>query len=160
MEKELQKLTTKQLIEFVETIEHYPAVTIKNGKDYIVSYLVDEACTISRKDVAVYLLKKGAVITNHNIPLYYEFMSKKDISRYRNDLHYFFNTRLPLNINDFLEIDKEVIIENWKYDCFSDGKVKKQSYFGIKDTLKPIDKYIADIKNSNAYKSYIAKNYK
>lgn len=28
--------------------------------------------------------------------------------------------------------------------------------FGIKDTLKPIDKYIEEIKNSDAYKSYSA----
>lgn len=100
----------------------------------------------------------GEEITKENIHLYYELMSNDAISKHRNILHTFFNTRLPLNIEDFLEIDREVINDNWKYECFSDGKVKKQSYFDVKDTLKPIEQYIAEIKYSNAYKSYIAKN--
>ena len=71
MRKELEKLTTKQLIKLVKTFEHYPAVTLKDGKDYILSYLEDEACTISEKEIAEYLLKSGVEITQENIHLFH-----------------------------------------------------------------------------------------
>lgn len=153
MKNELQKLTKEQLLELVEHFEHYPSVTEEDDKAYILTYLEDEACQISEEQILKYLLKTIIVeISEDNIHLYYKFMNKDDISKYRNILHIFFNKRQPLNIEDFLEIDKEVIRENWKYDCFADGKIKTQSYFGIKDTLKPIDEYIEEIKESEKYK--------
>jgi hypothetical protein len=41
--------------------------------------------------------------------------------------------------------------------CFEPDIAFEMEVFGIKDTLKPLDEYIADIKNHEAYKSYIAK---
>ena len=82
-------------------------------------------------------------------------MNKDDIGKYRNIIHFSFNKRLPLNIEDLLGIDKEIIIKNWKYDTFSDGRVKSQSYFGVKDTLKPINEYIVEIEDSETYKKYM-----
>lgn len=67
MKNELKKLTTKQLIKLVKTFEHYPAVTLKDGKDYILSYLEDEACSISEKEIVEYLLKNGDKINQENI---------------------------------------------------------------------------------------------
>ena len=152
MKKELEKLTKEQLLELVEHFEHYPSVTEEDDKAYILTYLEDEACQISEEQILKYLLKTTIVeISEDNIHLYYKFMNKDDISKYREILHTFFNKRQPLNIEDFLEIDKEVIRENWKYDCFADGKIKTQSYFGIKDTLKPIDEYLEEIKNSDTF---------
>ena len=155
MKKELEKLTKEQLLELVEHFEHYPSVTEEDDRSYILAYLEDEACQISEEQILKYLLKTIIVeISEDNIHLYYKFMNKDDISKYRDILHTFFNKRHPLNIEDFLEIDKEVIRENWKYDCFADGKIKTQSYFGIKDILKPIDEYIEEIKNSDAFKEF------
>ncbi|MCT7648942.1 hypothetical protein [Aliarcobacter butzleri] len=155
MKNELQKLTKEQLLELVEHFEHYPSVTEEDDKAYILAYIEDEACTISEEQILNYLLKTIIVeISEDNIHLYYKFMNKENISKYRDILHTFFNKRHPLNIEDFLEIDKEVIKDNWKYNCFADGKIKTQSYFGIKDTLKPIDEYIEEIKESEQYKIF------
>lgn len=79
MKKELEKLTKEQLIAMIEKFEHYPSVTMDDDKCYILSYLEDESCTISEKEIAEYLLENGVKITKDNIHLYYKFMSKKVI---------------------------------------------------------------------------------
>jgi len=101
------------------------------------------------------------VVTKDNIHLYYEFMSDE----YKRDnaiiLHNIFNRRrakisriLDMNTQEYTEN----IIEHFKKSivfsdpcCLSVGLV----VFGVKDTLKPIDEYIAEIKESDEYKEFI-----
>ena len=148
MRKELEKLTKKQLIELVETFEYYPAVTLKDCKDYILSYLEDEACNISREEIAEYLMKNGAEITQENIHLYYEFMSDEDIEKYKEILTEIFQyrySRIFDNVN--LHISHLVFKTVEKYYYVG------QTVFGVKDNLQPIDEYIEEIKESEAYKN-------
>lgn len=155
MRNELKKLTTKELIELVKTFEHYPAVTPKDGKKYILSYLEDEACTISRKEIAEYLLKSGVEITQENIHLYYEFMDIESVYKLGSSslmLSKIHDKRL-LQIIDLLKIDIKELSANNK-NCIH------AYYFGVKDNLKPIDEYVSQIKESEAYKSYIANSAK
>lgn len=147
MRKELEKLTTKQLIKLVKTFEHYPAVTLKDGKDYILSYLEDEACTISEKEIAEYLLKNGVEITQENIHLFYQFMNDEDLSKYENILFYKFTGRmslvqLPLGLNP----------KQLNQNCYYGNSVA--TIFGSKDILKPLDEYIEEIKDSEQYKIF------
>lgn len=154
MRNELKKLTTKQLIELVKTFEHYPAVTLKDGKDYILSYLEDEACTISRKEIAEYLLKNGVEITQENIHLFYKFMSDEEFKNYSSLIWVVISNRFQF-IKDELVLDDTIfrydndiilfdIVDNTKIGIY---------IFGIKDTFKPIDEYIKEIKESEAYKN-------
>ena len=84
MKKELEKLTKEQLLELVEHFEHYPSVTEEDDRAYILAYLEDEACQISEEQILKYLLKTIIVeISEDNIHLYYKFMNKDDISKYR-----------------------------------------------------------------------------
>lgn len=161
MKNELKKLNTKQLIKLVKTFEHYPAVTLKDGKDYILSYLEDEACTISKKEIAEYLIKSGVEITKDNIHLYYEFMSDEDLKKIFNwsIMSNVFGDRI-IYITDIFgwRNDKKVLkLEYWKaFDKYyvKNNDYTRFSFFGIMDTLKPIDEYIAAIKDSEQYKIF------
>lgn len=158
MRNELNKLTTNQLIELIKTFEHYPAVTLKDGKDYILSYLEDESCTISEDEIFQYLLKHGATITIDNIHLYYKFMSSDDLDQNSSLIWIVISNRFQLII-DKLVLDDTIYRDDNDILLFDrvDGFKIGISFFGIKDTLKAIDEYIEEIKNSEAYKSYIAK---
>lgn len=120
---------------------------------------------------------KDIEIKQNNIALYYNSMSDIEKIHFshtilKNELHDRFNKiSEALNINkSFLTDDKLV---NTKYfltngtptpDVFDDGlcfyvpngAVIEVSYFEIKDTLKPIDEYIAELKLSEIYKNYIS----
>lgn len=169
MRKELEKLTTKQLIELIKTFEHYPAVTLKDGKDYILSYLEDEACTISKKEIAEHQLKNSAVITKENIHLYYEFMSEDDIKKHKNITHTLLHNRalnilINLHIIDGTSKTFDKDFRNFNHISlvtYKDTGIRLHSFiFGIKDTLKPIDEYVSQIKESEAYQSYIVNSTK
>jgi hypothetical protein len=151
MRKELEKLTTKQLIELVKTFEHYPAVTLKDGKDYILSYLEDEACAISKKEIAEYLLNNNVEITDDNIHLYYSYMNDNQLKENKVKLTFIFNSRsIVLKQSLFLnDSDK-----NWLFfeKTNFNGYILSQSFFSIKDTLTPLADYIKEIKNSENYK--------
>ena len=163
MRNELKKLNTKQLIELVKTFEHYPSVTLKDGKDYILSYLEDEACTISKKEIAEYLLNNNVEITKDNIHLYYEFMSDGDKNIHKNTIHSLlhnraFNILRNLYIIDDTSKSMDKDFKSFKYISlvyFNNSTIRlESSIFGIMDTLKPIDEYIAEIKESEAYKIF------
>lgn len=120
---------------------------------------------------------KDIEIKQNNIALYYNSMSDIEKIHFshtilKNEFHDRFNKiSEALNINkSFLTDDKLV---NTKYfltngtptpDVFDDGlcfyvpngAVIEVSYFEIKDTLKPIDEYIAELKLSEIYKNYIS----
>ena len=104
------------------------------------------------KEIVEYQLKNGLVITDDNIHLYYKFMDNESVCEFGNkDISLFrIHSKRHLQIIELLNIDIK-ILDQYLKTCIH------AYYFGVKDTLKPIDDYITDIKNSNAYKSYIAK---
>ena len=91
------------------------------------------------------------IITEDNIADYYESMSAKDKSDNVDIIHFAFSTRTPLYLADMLDIEHKKIIDSWKFTVTSAGRTKGQSLFGIKDTLKPINMYIEEIKASKQY---------
>lgn len=109
------------------------------------------------------------VIDKDNITLYYEFMSDEDLIEHKNA-----QIVVPLLTTRFFEAFKSLNIDidnNDTYDniitnhivntigCGDNDYVIRQTMFGIKDTLKPIDEYIEDIKASSEYKEYILSLY-
>lgn len=113
-------------------------------------------------------------ITKENIHLYYEFMS--DEQKTSNDniaeiLRQTFVSRYSLVLKHFKDIgflqeekggyDYDLI--QYQGDTFTYGGInltsyKSISFFNIKDTLKPIDEYIAEIKESQAYQEWIGQH--
>ena len=51
----LENYTKKELLLMVDYFEIYPTVTKKDSKEYIISYLRDEACCIGARDIVKYL---------------------------------------------------------------------------------------------------------
>ncbi len=84
-----------------------------------------------------------SIITKDNIHLYYEFMSDEDIKKYRHIIMPMFNDRLEI-INKSIKLDAMYI------------SAISLSVFGIKDTLKPMEEYIAEIKASKEYLHYMS----
>jgi hypothetical protein len=122
--------------------------------------------------------KEFTIIANYEtlevINLYYEFMSDDDFNKYGAYLRILFTSRYTLIRKHFQKIG--LLVDNgngydfdmlhykgdvFEYDCpFGDTSIKSKSYkgisfFGVKDTLKPIDEYIEEIKTSSEYKEYI-----
>lgn len=104
--------------------------------------------------------KDNNVIDKDNIHLYYEFMS--DIEKKENKivLDSVFNRRVG-KIYDFIKansfdslIKDSFVFTTVDKNNLDDGFVISCNCFGTKDTLKPIEDYIADIKDSNDYKQY------
>ena len=94
------------------------------------------------------------VITKDNIALYYEFMSDEQLRNHIHLIDMLFSEERIIKI--CLEVDSQG--KNAKAETFK-GEMRTYitgySYFGIKDTLKPIDEYIEEIKGSSEYKEYI-----
>lgn len=101
-------------------------------------------------------LKNG--INIDNISLYYEFMSDDDKLNNSILLDKLFNRRMGV-IYFNLKIDNFTLWLNdiLSYKADNNDFMINCSIFGIIDTLKPIDEYIEQIKQSEAYKEYIAK---
>ncbi|MEA3386899.1 MAG: hypothetical protein U9Q66_00450 [Patescibacteria group bacterium] len=123
------------------------------------------------------------VITKDNIALYYEFMSVKEIERLSYKIFWDDKKVINLFMSRCHEIIKRLNMSFYDapdfvnvLDCnFSDLQSNKKRdrkahipyngltcqcgsyFFGIKDTLKPIEEYIAEIKQSSEYKEYILK---
>lgn len=101
------------------------------------------------KEIAEYFLKNGVVITQENIHLYYEFMNNEQVCKIGSTK--IFLSKLHDNrhekIIQLLNIDVKILCD-FRKTCIH------SYYFGVKDTMKPIDEYIADIKDSNDYKQY------
>lgn len=93
-------------------------------------------------------------ITKDNIHLYYEFMSDEDLYNYSPIINDILDDRL-VAISKILPITKNTDSSSITYKNGADIKkcyVTKQWFFESKDTLKPIDEYIEEIKESEAYK--------
>jgi len=94
--------------------------------------------------VEIYLLEyiyrnKLVTITKDNIHLYYEFMSDEDKNIYHNLIWTLLVERYKFIIKTLSLCDFQVGV----------------GFFKVKDTLKPIDEYIEEIKESSKYKEYI-----
>ena len=94
-------------------------------------------------------------ITKENIHLYYEFMSDEDIKKHKEILNISFRAR-----NEVIEVHFciDLLTVNSSKFIFDNCYLIGSSLFGVKDTLRPIDDYIQDIKASSEYKEYISKN--
>lgn len=93
------------------------------------------------------------LIDKDNIHLYYEFMSDEDLEKIFKNSSFLHDIQLDrfFKIAELLRINTKEF-EKFKKSFLSDA------YFGIKDVLKPIDEYIAEIKASSEYKEYIAES--
>lgn len=105
--------------------------------------------------------KDNNVVDKENIHLYYKFMSDEDLKKILNwsILSNVFSNRI-IYITDIFgwRDNKKVLkLEYWKaFDKYyvKNNDYTRFSFFGIIDTLKPIDEYISDIKNSDAFKEF------
>ena len=89
-------------------------------------------------------------ITKDNIHLYYEFMNNEDLNKHHQMIDEILDDRTSFIYDHFkidsLEREDEVTICDIAFN----------SHFGVKDTLKPIDEYVSEIKQSEQYKTYMA----
>jgi len=123
----------------------------------------------SENKILRYLFKNGAItITKDNIAEYYEFMSDEDLIKNKTIISDIFDSRKNTIPPFFKDIDlkskgswcgvegfnnskQEIVLLPMTYGHYT----LKQVIFGVKDTLKPVDEYIAEIKASEEYKNYI-----
>lgn len=147
--KELLKQKNREYIKVCDIDQDiYPFCTMNVVN--IGKYNHDTAAAVDGK----HLLVQG-VLYHDNISTYYEFMSDEDIENNINIISSILYSR-------HIKVDKELFLstvnldEKNKYVFVSRLKSVFSSVvsFGIKDTLKPIDEYIADIKQSSTYQEY------
>ena len=167
MQNELKKLTKNQLVELVAHFEHYPAVTEENDRDYILAYLEDESCTIKEDEILEYMFKMGVEITEENLPLYHKFMSDEDLIYNRKIVDSVLAKRLKM-LADILNIknNKELQVFGVEglngsdttrihsLDVVFNNYLLKTVIYEAEDTLAPINEYIEEIKNSDAFKEF------
>ncbi len=101
--------------------------------------------------------KDNTLVNEDNIHLYYQFMEKEDLEIYSNLLN-------DILLNRFHNVRNTIKVKDKKFKPLKDYNIdlaeKSNNYiyvsiFEIKDTLKPIDEYIAKIKQSEQYLQYI-----
>lgn len=130
-----------------------------------------EAVTLEAyEDGEVDVIFDDVEINRDNIRLYYEFMSDEDLVENKEIVNavytigkYHFLVKSVFDWEDkkkniLSEEQKEIASQFISYDGVSEGNSyfqTKQFVFGVKDTLKPIDEYIEDVKNSDGYKEYL-----
>lgn len=167
MQNELNKLTKNQLVELVAHFEHYPAVTEENDRDYILAYLEDESCTIKEDEILEYMFKMGVEITEENLPLYHKFMSDEDLIYNRKIVDSVLAKRLKM-LADILNIknNKELQVFGVEglngsdttrihsLDVVFNNYLLRTVIYEVEDTLAPINEYIEEIKNSDAFKEF------
>ncbi len=167
MKNELNKLTKNQLVELVAHFEHYPAVSKENDRDYILAYLEDESCTIKEDEILEYMFKMGVEITEENLPLYHRFMSDEDLIYNRKIVDSVLAKRLKM-LADVLNIknNKELQVFGVEglngsdttrihsLDVVFNNYLLKTVIYEVEDTLAPINEYIEEIKNSDAFKEF------
>lgn len=167
MQNELNKLTKNQLVELVAHFEHYPAVTEESDRDYILAYLEDESCTIKEDEILEYMFKMGVEITEENLPLYHKFMSDEDLIYNRKIVDSVLAKRLKM-LADILNIknNKELQVFGVEglngsdttrihsLDVVFNNYLLKTVIYEAEDTLAPINEYIEEIKNSDAFKEF------
>ena len=129
---------------------------IANQKKIIAELRENTSCESSREKAIEKLNlivddyeKDNNTIEKDNIHLYYEFMDNESVCEFgrNNSLLYRTHDNRHLQIIDLLNIDIK-ILDKYKKTCIH------AYYFGVKDNLKPIDEYIAAIKDSEQYKIF------
>ena len=167
MQNELNKLTKNQLVELVAHFEHYPAVTEESDRDYILAYLEDESCTIKEDEILEYMFKMGVEITEENLPYYHRFMSDEDLIYNRKIVDSVLAKRLKM-LADILNIknNKELQVFGVEglngsdttrihsLDVVFNNYLLRAVIYEVEDTLAPINEYIEEIKNSDAFKEF------
>ena len=116
----------------------------------------DEISTLSKREFneMINIVYKDEPVNENNIHLYYEFMSSLKKCDYGYILTKIFTNRFHI-INDKIILNATSI----KYETVTSINymyLLSQSIYGVEDTLKPIDDYITEIKDSSEYKEYIA----
>jgi len=123
----------------------------------------DELETLSTREFneLINIIYKDDIIDKDNIHLYYEFMSDEDrklnaglienILRSQDRTHDILKQLKMVTKTDELISKKQFYATRFENSYL----FKSIVYFGVKDTLKPIDEYVAEIKESSEYKEYI-----
>lgn len=130
---------------------------IRIQKKVIAELRENSSCESSRENAIAKLNfivddyeKDNNVIDKENINLYYEFMSDEDLEKYKEILTELFQNRYSQvfeNVNLHVSHLAFKIIEKYYY--------VGQSFFGAKDTLRPIKEFISEIKEREEYISYM-----
>jgi hypothetical protein len=132
------------------------------------SQFIGTASNIELKEDIIYSLEFNDTLgikdtlTKDNINLYYEFMSDRELIKQKSIEYYLtcVMTDRRLKVLDLLEIDLSSIAlgDNKKISYLESRKnwIIGQVIFGVKDTLKSIEEYIKEIKETDSYKAYIA----
>jgi len=147
-------------IELLMSAKKYGVVS----KEYLQSKLYEKySHTFSINDcvLAAELVTNSILITKDNIHLYYEYMSDEELEKYSSLIWIVLSER-HFKIIEKLQVDKEKIYSKndntllfYRVNNFKIGF----SWFGAKDTLKPIYQYITEIKASEKYLTYLIKQY-
>ena len=107
-------------------------------------------------DVVEDLILIKDTITKENISIYYEFMNNDDLIKYKSIIDEILVYRKDfINEKLFSTIDSRI---KGGYSFTDIGAYRiKQTIFEVKDTLKPINEYIAEIKKSEQYIALMSK---
>lgn len=109
--------------------------------------------------------KDSNTINVDNVNLYYSFMNDEDVKKYNVIIAQSLENRLQeiyTKLGFINKIDQSIMPYEFSnyldgiYTVMGTGKIPFQIIFGVKDTLRPIDEYITEIKNSEQYKNYLA----
>lgn len=152
----VENLSKKTLLEMIESFENYPSVSEEDDRAYILAYLDDEACAISKDDIQEYI--DAIEITKDNIHEFYEFMNN-DLEKYEIILHNVISYRLDTLFKnlDFHSNEYHTFLMKYTFGNLSKNKyITTNNVFGVEDILKPIDEYIQEIKDSDEYQQYIS----
>ena len=139
---------------------------IENLSDKDLYFHLENFCLTCNDDFKKVLKKFNCIsfedITKDNIHLYYEFMSIEDLEKYSDILGVLFIDRTSIilnllfpNIQELRELEDYLKTDVF-FQHFGIYKATARYFFGTKDTLKPIDEYIEEIKASSEYKEYIS----
>lgn len=94
-------------------------------------------------------------ISVRNIQKYYEYFNNKDLERYSEILDTLFKDRKSFIVvallgDDIADFSKssQLHSNHYKQTNSLKGYITGFSYFGIRDTLKPLIEYVAELKNA------------
>lgn len=133
----------------------------KQSHDFIIDYNIwykDAGHNASFDDIIKMWQALGvkvidnAEITKENIPLFYKFMSDEDMLNHSRMIDDLFENRLE-EISSKIEFDENKHNQT-SIDTEHSFIIAGQEFFGVKDILKPIDEYIAEIRESQEYQQY------
>lgn len=108
---------------------------------------------------------ENVTIDEQNISIFYEFMDDIEKNDYSNILQDIFINRNRILLNEFFKVGEDTkpyIKYLNKGDELTElmhpyyQKAIGLISFGVEDTLKPLNEYIEEIKNSDGYKKYVA----